>query len=116
MSYQVKFIKQNIYTDGKPVQKKQIPLSMRTNRITVRVRGWEVDYQKYNIVPKSTFFTALIRGFHKNIKQLDYDGLIRLFNKYVIPPFVPITDFQEMTFFKDGRVWFKRNKINLINK
>lgn len=114
MNYQTKFINQNIYTDGKPVRKKQIPLSMKTHRVTVRVRGWEVDYNKYNTVPRSTFFTAVIRQTPKNIKQLGFNGLLKLFNFYVIPPFVPITNFQQMTFFKDGRVWFKRNKIDLI--
>lgn len=28
MTYDVKFIKENIYTNGKPVKKKQIPLSI----------------------------------------------------------------------------------------
>jgi hypothetical protein len=41
---------------------------MKTHRITVRVRGWEVDYNKYNTVPRSTFFTAVIRQTPKNIK------------------------------------------------
>ena len=42
------------------------------------------------------------------------EQLTELFNRNVIPPFLPIIDWQEMKFFKDGRMWFKRNKIDLI--
>lgn len=114
MTYNVKFLKENIYTGGQPVKKKQIPLSLQTKRISVRVRGWKVDYTKYHKVPSTTFVTALLKTMPKNLKELGYEELIKLFNKNVISPFVPIIDFQEMTFYKDGRVWFKRNKIDLI--
>jgi hypothetical protein len=87
---------------------------MATHRITVQVRGWDVDYSKYSSVPRSIYFTAVIRSVPKNLKELNFEQLMKLFNKNVIPPFVPITDWQEMKFFKDGRVWFKRNKVDLI--
>jgi hypothetical protein len=114
MTYDVKFIKENIYTGGKQVKKKQIPLSYLTKRISVKVRGWEVDYNTYSSVPRSIYFTALLKSIPKNIKELGFEELIKLFNKNVIKPFVPIIDFQEMTFYKDGRVWFKRNKVDLF--
>lgn len=115
MTYNVKFLKENIYTDPNNLpKKKKVPLSIASRRITVRVKGWEVDTSVYNIVPKSSFFTALLRNAPKNLKELNYEQLIKLFNRNVIPPFLPITDFQEMTFFKDGRAWFKRNKVDLM--
>lgn len=115
MNYNVKFVQESIYNNPnfKP-QKKRIPLSMATHRITVKVRGWKVDFEKYNRTPKSTFFTAVIRQLPKNIKQMNFEELTQLFNKNVIPPFLPIIDWQEMTFSRDGRVWFKRNKVDLI--
>ena len=114
MTYNVKFIKENIYTDGKPVKKKQIPLSMATRRVTVRVRGWEVDTNEYSIVPKSMYITAVIRSLPKNLKEMGFEELTQLFNRNVIRPFLPIIDWQEMTFYRDGRLWFKRNKVDLI--
>ena len=115
MTYDVKFIKENIYTDpNNQPKKKKIPLSYSTGRISVRVKGWEVDYNKYSMVPQSTLFTALLKIAPRNLKQLGYEELLKLFNKNVIPPFVPITSFQEMSFYKDGRLWFKRNKVDLI--
>jgi hypothetical protein len=45
---------------------------------------------------------------------LNFEQLTELFNRNVIPPFLPIIDWQEMTFSKDGRVWFKRNKVDLV--
>ena len=114
MTYDVKFIKENIYTNGKPVKKKQIPLSISSQRVTVRVRGWDVDHKEYTNVPRSIYFTAIIRTVPRNLKDLGFEDLIKLFNKNVIRPFLPITDFQEMTFYRDGRVWFKRNKVDLI--
>ena len=115
MTYNVKFIKESIYNkpDFQP-QKKKIPLSMATKRITVQVRGWEVDYEKYNRVPKSIYFTAVIRQVPQHIQKLNFEQLTKLFNKNVISPFVPIIDWQEMRFFKDGRLWFKRNKVDLM--
>lgn len=115
MTYNVKFIQESIY--NKPdfkAHKKKIPLSMATRRITVQVRGWKVDYTKYNLIPKSIYFTAVIRSVPKNLKELNFEQLTELFNRNVIPPFLPIIDWQEMTFSKDGRVWFKRNKVDLI--
>lgn len=115
MSYNVKFIQESIY--NKPdfkAHKKKIPLSMATHRVTVKVRGWRVDHNKYNIVPKTPWFTAVIRQVPKNLKEMGFDELTKLFNKNVISPFVPIIDWNEMTFSRDGRVWFKRNKADLI--
>lgn len=116
MTYNVKFINENIYTDPNNLpKKKKMPLSMTTRRITVQVRGWEVDYNKYSRIPKSTFFTAVIRQMPKNLKSLNSEQLTTLFNRNVISPFVPITNWQEMKFFKDGRLWFKRNKVDMLN-
>lgn len=115
MKYNVKFLQENIYTDPNNLpKKKKIPLSIASKRISVKVRGWEVDYNQYSTVPKSMYFTALLKIAPKNLKELNYEQLLKVFNKNVIPPFVPITDFQEMSFYKDGRLWFKRNKIDLI--
>ena len=116
MTYNVKFIKESIYNDPNfQPKKKKIPTSIATRRITVQVRGWEVDYTKYNLIPKAIFFTAVIRSApDKNLKELNFEQLTELFNKNVIPPFLPIIDWQEMKFFKDGRMWFKRNKIEMI--
>ena len=116
MTYNVKFIKESIYNDPNfQPKKKKIPTSIATRRITVQVRGWEVDYTKYNLIPKAIFFTAVIRSApDKNLKELNFEQLTELFNKNVIPPFLPIIDWQEMKFFKNGRLWFKRNKVNLI--
>ena len=115
MTYNVKFIKESIYNnpDFQP-KKKKIPTSIATRRITVQVRGWRVDHTKYNLIPKSIYFTAVIRSVPKNLKELNFEQLTELFNRNVIPPFLPIIDWQEMKFFKDGRLWFKRNKIDLI--
>lgn len=115
MTYDVKFVQESIYNNPnfRP-KKKKIPLSMATHRITVQVRGWKVDYTKYNLIPKSIYFTAVIRQVPRNLKELNFEQLTKLFNKNVIPPFLPIIDWQEMKFFKDGRMWFKRNKENLI--
>lgn len=116
MTYNVKFIKESIYNDPNfQPKKKKIPTSIATRRITVQVRGWEVDYTKYNLIPKAIFFTAVIRSApDKNLKELNFEQLTELFNRNVIPPFLPIIDWQEMKFFKNGRLWFKRNKVNLI--
>lgn len=115
MTYNVKFVKESIYNnpDFQP-KKKKIPTSIATRRITVQVRGWDVDGEKYSRVPRSMYFTAVIRSSPKNLKDLNFEQLTELFNRNVIPPFVPITDWQEMKFFKDGRLWFKRNKVDLI--
>ncbi len=115
MTYNVKIIKESIYNnpDTQP-KKKRIPTSYSTRRITVQVRGWKVDTSKYNIFPKTLYVTAVIRSVPKNLKELNYEQLTELFNRNVIPPFLPIIDWQEMKFFKDGRVWFKRNKVDLI--
>ena len=115
MTYNVKFLKESIYNDpNAQVHKKKVPLSIATQRVTVQVRGWRVDHTKYNLIPKSIFFTAVIRKVPKNLKELKFEHLTELFNRNVIPPFLPIIDWQEMKFFKDGRMWFKRNKIDLI--
>ena len=118
MTYDVKFIKESIYNDlNFQPKKKKIPTSIATRRITVQVRGCQVDHVKYNLVPKAIFFTAVIRSTpDKNLKELNFEQLTELFNRNVIPPFLPIIDWQEMKFFKDGRLWFKRNKVDLINK
>lgn len=115
MTYNVKFVKESIYNnpDFQP-KKKKIPTSIATRRITVQVRGWEVDENKYNLVPKAMFFTAVIRSAPKSLKTLNFEELTEVFNRNVIPPFLPIIDWQEMKFFKDGRLWFKRNKVDLI--
>lgn len=115
MTYNVKFIQESIYNnpDFQP-KKKRIPLSMATQRITVKVRGWKVDHTKYNLIPKSIYFTAVIRSVPKNLKELNFEQLTELFNRNVISPFLPIIDWNEMTFSRDGRVWFKRNKVDLI--
>ena len=115
MTYDVKFIKESIYNDPNfQPKKKKIPTSIATRRITVQVRGWEVDYTKYNLIPKAIFFTAVIRSApDKNLKELNFEQLTELFNRNVIPPFLPIIDWQEMKFFKNGRLWFKRNKVDL---
>lgn len=76
MNYNVKFIQESIY--NKPdfkVHKKKIPLSIATQRITVKVRGWKVDYNKYNLVPKSIYFTAVIRQVPKNLKEMGFEEL-----------------------------------------
>ena len=115
MTYNVKFTNESIYNDpNAQIKKKKIPLSIATRRITVQVRGWIVDSTKYNTAPRSMYFTAVIRQVPKNLKELNFEQLTELFNRNVIPPFLPIIDWQEMKFFKDGRLWFKRNKIDLI--
>ena len=116
MTYNVKFIKESIYNnpDFQP-KKKKIPSSIATKRITVQVIGCEVDHTKYNLIPKAMYFTAVIRSApNTNLKELNFEQLTELFNKNVIPPFLPIIDWQEMKFFKDGRLWFKRNKMDFI--
>lgn len=115
MTYNINFIKESIYNNPEfKHRKKKIPLSMATHRVTVKVRGWEVDTTKYNLIPRSIYFSAVIHKVPKNIKDLSFDSYTKLFNKYVISPFLPIIDWQEMTFCKDGRVWFKRNKVDLM--
>ena len=71
MTYNVKFLKESIYNDPTAqVHKKKVPLSISTQRVTVQVRGWKVDHTKYNLIPKSIYFTAVIRSVPKNLKEL----------------------------------------------
>ena len=76
MTYNVKFIKESIYNDPNfQPKKKKIPTSIATHRITMQVRGWRVDHNKYNLIPKSIYFTAVIRSTPKNLKDLNFDQL-----------------------------------------
>ena len=52
---------------------------MTTHRITVQVRGWDVDYSKYSSVPRSIYFTAVIRSVPKNLKELNYMSFLAMF-------------------------------------
>ena len=112
MQNNTKVIKESIYSNPefKP-KKKRVPLSIAKGRVTVRVKGWKVDTTKYNILPRVPHFTAVIRRIPSdspNLKAMSYNQLISLFNRNVISPFLPIVDFQQMHFFKDGRLWFKK--------
>ena len=115
MKYNVKFLQESIYNkpDFQPKYKK-IPHSLLTKHVTACVRGWEVDHEKYTRIPRSIFFKAEIKDCPKNLKEMSFEELLDLFNHYVIQPYVPITDFQEIKFYKAGKEFLTINKIDLI--